>query len=34
MISAWWLFLIVPVSALVGFMLAAILAAGGRSETK
>jgi hypothetical protein len=34
MINAWWLLLIVPISALAGFILAAILAAGGRSETK
>ena len=34
MINALWLLLIVPVSALAGFMLAAIMAAGGRSETK
>ena len=34
MFSAWWLLLIIPVSALAGFMLAAILAAGGRNETK
>ena len=30
MISAWWLLLIVPASAWLGFLMAAMLAANGR----
>ena len=32
MINAWWLLLIVPVSASFGFILAALLAANGKDE--
>lgn len=32
MISAWWLFLIVPASAIFGFLMCAFLVAGGDND--